>query len=130
MEVIREELQSIRDEYGDERRTEIVEGQIDLSMEDLIAEEDVVVTFSHAGYAKAQPISEYRAQRRGGRGKTATRTRDEDFVERMFVANTHDMLLCFSNRGKIYWLKVFQLPQAGRTARGRPLVNLLPLTTG
>jgi DNA gyrase subunit A len=127
MEVIREGLQSIRDEYGDERRTEIVEGQIDLSMEDLIAEEDVVVTFSHAGYAKAQPISEYRAQRRGGRGKMATRTRDEDFVERMFVANTHDMLLCFSNRGKIYWLKVFQLPQAGRTARGRPLVNLLPL---
>ena len=127
MELIREELKSIRDAYGDERRTEIVEGQIDLSMEDLIAEEDVVVTLSHAGYAKAQPISEYRAQRRGGRGKTATRTKDEDFVERMFVANTHDMLLCFSDRGKVYWLKVFQLPQAGRTARGRPLVNLLPL---
>ena len=96
-------------------------------MEDLIAEEDVVVTLSHAGYAKAQPISDYRAQRRGGRGKSATRTKDEDFVERMFVANTHDMILCFSSRGKVYWLKVYQLPQAGRNARGKPLVNLLPL---
>ena len=127
MQVIREELELIRDEYGDERRTQIVEDEYALSMEDLIAEEDMVVTFSHTGYAKAQPTSEYRAQRRGGRGKTAARTKDEDFIERMFVANTHDMLLCFSDRGKIYWLKVYQLPQAGRTARGRPLVNLLPL---
>ena len=127
MQVIREELESIRDEYGDERRTQIVEDEYELSLEDLIAEEDVVVTFSHTGYAKAQPITEYRAQRRGGRGKTAAGTKDEDFIDRMFIANTHDMLLCFSDRGKVYWLKVYQLPQAGRTARGRPLVNLLPL---
>ena len=127
MQVIREELESVREEYGDERRTQLVEDEYELSLEDLIAEEDVVVTFSHAGYAKAQPLSEYRAQRRGGRGKTAARTKDEDFIDRMFVANTHDMLLCFSDRGKVYWLKVYQLPQAGRTARGRPLVNLLPL---
>ncbi len=127
MQVIREELEAIRNQYGDKRRTEIIKDQVALSTEDLIAEEDVVVTFSHAGYAKAQPLSEYRAQRRGGRGKTATKTKDEDFVDRMFVANTHDMLLCFSDHGKVYWLKVYQLPQAGRTARGKPLVNLLPL---
>ena len=127
MQVIREELEVIRNQYGDERKTEITTDQVALSTEDLIAEEDVVVTFSHAGYAKAQPLSEYRAQRRGGRGKTATKTKDEDFVDRMFVANTHDMLLCFSDHGKVYWLKVYQLPQAGRTARGKPLVNLLPL---
>ncbi len=130
LRVIREELLAIRDKYGDERRTEILQDQVDLSTEDLIAEEDVVVTLSHAGYAKSQPLSDYRAQRRGGRGKTATRTKEEDFVERMFVANTHDMILCFSNRGKVYWLKVYQLPQAGRTARGKPLVNLLPLQEG
>jgi len=127
MEVIREELTAIRDQYGDKRRTEIVHDQVDLSTEDLIAEEDVVVTLSHAGYAKAQSLTEYRAQRRGGRGKSATRTKDEDFVDRMFVANTHDTVLCFSNQGKVYWLKVYQLPQAGRGARGRPLINLLPL---
>ena len=127
MEVIREELIEIRDAYGDERRTEILETQLDLSMEDLIAEEDLVVTLSHEGYAKSQPLNDYRAQRRGGKGKTATRTKDEDFVERMFVANSHDMILCFSNAGKVYWLKVYQLPQAGRTARGKPLINLLPL---
>ena len=127
MEVIREELLEIRDAYGDARRTEIMETQLDLSMEDLIAEEDLVVTLSHEGYAKSQPLSDYRAQRRGGKGKSATKTKDEDFVERMFVANSHDMILCFSNAGKIYWLKVFQLPQAGRAARGKPLVNLLPL---
>jgi DNA gyrase subunit A len=130
LNVIREELLEIRNKYGDGRRTQITQDQVDLSTEDLIAEEDVVVTLSHAGYAKSQPLSDYRAQRRGGRGKTATRTKDEDFVERMFVANTHDMILCFSNRGKVYWLKVYQLPQAGRTARGRPLVNLLPLQEG
>ncbi len=127
MQVIREELIKVKEEYADERRTEIVKDRVDLSTEDLIAEEDVVVTFSHAGYAKAQPLTEYRAQRRGGRGKTATRTKDEDFVEKMFVANTHDILLCFSDDGKVYWLKVYQLPQAGRVARGKPLVNLLPL---
>ncbi|MDH3688862.1 MAG: DNA gyrase subunit A [Gammaproteobacteria bacterium] len=127
MQVIREELMEVRDRYGDKRRTEIVQDRLDLSTEDLIAQEDVVVTLSHAGYAKAQPVADYRAQRRGGRGKTATRTKDEDFVSRLFVANTHDTILCFSSRGKVYWLKVYQLPQAGRAARGKPLVNLLPL---
>ena len=127
MAVIREELEAVKTQYGDPRQTEIVPDQVDLSTEDLIAEEDVVVTLSHTGYAKSQPLTEYRAQRRGGRGKTATRTKEEDFVERMFVANTHDTILCFSSRGKVYWLKVYQLPQAGRNARGRPLVNLLPL---
>ena len=126
-DVIRKELEAIRERYGDQRRTEIVHNRDDLSNEDLIAEEDVVVTLSHAGYAKAQPVSEYRAQRRGGRGKMATRTKDEDFVSRLFVANTHDTILCFSSHGKVYWLKVYQLPQAGRISRGRPLVNLLPL---
>ena len=132
MQVIRGELLEIRDQYDPEheRRTEIVQDQIDLSMEDLIVEEDVVVTLSHEGYAKSQPVSDYRAQRRGGRGKTATRTKEEDFVDRMFVANTHDMVLCFSNHGKVYWLKVYQFPQAGRNARGKPLVNLLPLDQG
>jgi len=125
--VIRDELLDIRERFGDARRTEIVRDHVDLTTEDLIAEEDVVVTLSHAGYVKAQPLSEYRAQRRGGRGKTATRMKDEDFVDRLFVANTHDTLLCFSSRGKVYWLKVYQLPLAGRSARGRPIVNLLPL---
>ena len=127
MEIIREELGEIRDKYGDSRRTEIVESEIDLTMEDLIPQEEVVVTLSHAGYAKSQPVSDYSAQKRGGKGKIATRTRAEDFVNRMFVANTHDTILCFSDRGKVYWLRVFQLPQAGRQARGKPLVNLLPL---
>ncbi len=126
-EVIREELVEIRGRYGDERRTEIVHDRLDVTTEDLIVEEDVVVTLSHAGYAKAQPLADYRAQRRGGRGKTATRTKDEDFVAHLFVANTHDTILCFSNYGKVYWLKVYQLPQAGRIARGKPLVQLLPL---
>ena len=127
MEVISEELVEVRREFGDERRTEILDGEIDLSMEDLIPEENVVVTLSHAGYAKSQPIADYTAQRRGGKGRIATRTREEDFVGRMFVANSHDTILCFSDRGKVYWLRVFQLPQAGRQARGKPLVNLLPL---
>jgi DNA gyrase subunit A len=127
MEVIREELEEIRDQYGDERRTEIIDSKIDLTLEDMIAEEDLVVTLSHEGYAKSQPLSDYRAQRRGGKGKSATKTKDEDFVERMFVANTHDTILCFSDRGKVYWLKVYELPQAGRNARGKPIVNLLPL---
>ncbi|MGB5708708.1 MAG: DNA gyrase subunit A [Arenicellales bacterium] len=127
MEIIRQELEEIRDKFGDARRTEILDGEIDLSLEDLIPEEEVVVTLSHAGYAKSQPVSDYRAQRRGGKGRIATRTREEDFVKKMFVANTHDTILCFSDRGKVYWLRVFQLPQAGRQARGKPLVNLLPL---
>ncbi|MDH3647867.1 MAG: DNA gyrase subunit A [Gammaproteobacteria bacterium] len=128
--VIRAELEDVRDNYADDRRTEIVEDQSDLTIEDLITEEDVVVTLSHAGYAKAQPPDTYQAQRRGGRGKAATRVKDEDFVDKLFVANTHDTLLCFSTRGKLYWLKVYQVPQAGRGARGRPIINLLPLEAG
>ena len=130
MKVIRDELVEIREQFGDERRSEIVIDQMDLTLEDLITEEDVVVTLSHQGYAKSQPVGDYRAQRRGGRGKTATATKDEDFVEKLFVANTHDTILCFSSRGKCYWLKVYELPQAGRMARGRPMVNLLPLEQG
>lgn len=127
MEVIREELVEIKEKYGDERRTEIITTQLDLTMEDLIQEEDVVVTLSHAGYAKAQPLDVYRAQRRGGRGKAATAVKDEDFVDKLFVANTHDTILCFSSVGKVYWMKVYELPQSGRTTRGKPIVNLLPL---
>ncbi|MEN8166129.1 MAG: DNA gyrase subunit A [Pseudomonadota bacterium] len=127
MQVIRDELLVIREQYADERRTEIIQTRLDLTLEDLITEEDVVVTLSHGGYAKAQPISSYQAQRRGGKGKMATATKDEDFVDKLFVASTHDTILCFSNLGKIYWLKVYELPQAGRNARGKPIVNLLPL---
>ena len=130
MQVIKDELTEIRDQFGDARRSEIILNQLDLTLEDLITEEDVVVTLSHQGYAKSQPIGDYRAQRRGGRGKTATATKDEDFVDKLFIANTHDTILCFSSRGKCYWLKVYELPQAGRTARGRPMVNLLPLEQG
>ena len=127
MQVIRDELVEIRDQYGDARRTEIIERRLDLSLEDLITEENVVVTISHAGYAKSQPLDRYRAQRRGGTGKSATRIKDEDFIDRLFIANTHDTLLCFTSRGRIHWLKVYQLPQAGHTSRGKPIVNLLPL---
>ncbi|MEX1222667.1 MAG: DNA topoisomerase (ATP-hydrolyzing) subunit A [Idiomarina sp.] len=127
MEVIREELELIRTNYGDERRTEITAAAHDISMEDLINEEDVVVTLSHEGYVKYQPLTEYEAQRRGGKGKAATKMKDEDFVERLWVANTHDTILCFSTRGRIYWMKVYQLPLASRASRGRPIVNLLPL---
>jgi DNA gyrase subunit A len=127
LEVIRAELLAIKDQYGDERRTRIDEDETDLTIEDLITPEDVVVTLSHGGYAKAQPVSEYRAQGRGGRGKSATAVKDEDFVDKLFVANTHDTLLCFSNLGQLYWLKVYRLPQAGRGSRGKPIVNLLPL---
>lgn len=130
MQVIRDELIEVRDQYGDARRTEIVETQEHLSLEDLISEEDVVVTLSHTGYAKSQPIDVYRSQRRGGKGKTATTTKEEDFVDKLFIASTHDTILCFSTRGKLYWLKVYEVPQASRTARGRPLVNLLPLDEG
>lgn len=127
MEVIREELEVIRDEFGDERRTEISDASHDLSMEDLISEEDVVVTLSHEGYVKYQVLADYDAQRRGGKGKAATKMKEEDFIERLLVANTHDTILCFSDKGRMYWLKVFQLPLASRTARGRPIVNILPL---
>ncbi len=128
--VIRGELEEVRDAFGDERRTEINEDHSDLLEEDLIPEEEVVVTLSHGGYAKAQPIDAYQAQRRGGRGRSATKVKNEDFVDKLFVANTHDTLLCFSSRGKLYWLKVYQVPQAGRGARGKPIVNLLPLEDG
>ncbi len=125
--VIRAELLEIREQYGDARRTRIDIDESDLTIEDLIAPQDVVVTLSHGGYAKAQPVSEYRAQGRGGRGKSATAVKDEDFVDKLFIANTHDTLLCFSSRGQLYWLKVYRLPQAGRGSRGKPIVNLLPL---
>jgi len=129
-EVIRNELIEVREQYGDERRTEINRDHLDLTTEDLIEPQDVVVTLSHAGYAKSQPVTEYQVQRRGGRGKSATAVKDEDFIETLFVAHTHDTLLCFSNRGQVYWLKVYELPQAGRNARGKPMVNLLPLREG
>ncbi|WP_303901137.1 DNA gyrase subunit A [Thiohalomonas denitrificans] len=127
MEVIRGELEAVREQYGDERRTEILATHLDLTLEDLISEEDVVVTLSHEGYAKAQPLADYRAQRRGGRGRSATSMKDADFIDKLFVANTHDTILCFSSRGRVYWLKVYELPQAGRNARGKPIINLLPL---
>jgi len=130
MKVIRDELVEMRDQYGDERRTEILDSHLDLTLEDLITEEDVVVTLSHAGYAKAQSMDVYQAQRRGGKGKSATTTKNEDFVDQLFVASTHDTILCFSNRGRVYWLKVYQLPQAGRGARGKPINNILPLEEG
>jgi DNA gyrase subunit A len=130
LSVIRAELEDIRAKYGDKRRTEIVQDHSDLTIEDLIEQQDVVVTLSHGGYAKAQPVTAYQAQRRGGRGKAATSVKDEDFVDKLFVANTHDTLLCFSSAGKMYWLKVYQLPQASRGSRGKPIVNLLPLQEG
>ena len=130
LRVIREELNEILERYGDPRRTRIVSTREDLSMEDLITEEDVVVTLSRAGYAKAQPIGAYRSQRRGGRGKSATAVKDEDFIDKLFIASSHDTILCFSSHGKLYWLKVYELPQAGRSARGKPVINLLPLTPG
>ncbi|MDX1341595.1 MAG: DNA gyrase subunit A [Reinekea sp.] len=127
MEVIREELLQVKDEFGDERKTEIIASRQDLSMEDLITEEDMVVTISHAGYAKTQPLTDYEAQKRGGKGRSASSLKDEDFIEHLLVASTHDTILCFTNRGKVYWLRVFEIPQASRAAKGRPMVNLLPL---
>ena len=128
--VIREELNETRENYGDDRRTEILSSQLDLTAEDLITEEDMVVTVSHQGYAKTQPLEVYQAQRRGGRGRMATTVNDEDFVEHLVIANSHETLLCFSNAGKVYWLKVYQIPQGSRGAKGRPLVNMLPLEDG
>jgi DNA gyrase subunit A len=130
LKVIREELLAIKEQYGDARRTEIQAKRVSLSMEDLIAEEDVVVTLSHAGYIKSQPLADYRSQRRGGRGKTATAVKEEDFVEKLLIANTHSTVLCFTSRGKVRWLKVYEIPQAGRGARGKPIQNLLHLADG
>lgn len=125
--IITDELNEIRRQFGDKRRSEIVENAQDLSLEDLIAPQDVVVTLSHTGYIKSQPLDEYRAQKRGGRGKQAAATKEDDFIDKMFVANTHDYILCFSNRGRVYWLKVYEVPQGSRTSRGKPIVNLFPL---
>ncbi|MDO6745931.1 DNA gyrase subunit A [Gilvimarinus sp. 1_MG-2023] len=130
MTVIREELEQIVADYGDERRTEITASTLDLTMEDLINEEQRVVTISHGGYAKSQPLADYQAQRRGGMGKSATAVKDEDFVEHLLIASTHDTVLCFTSAGKVYWLKVYQIPVAGRQSRGRPVVNLMPLEEG
>ena len=130
LSVVRDEMERVRDDYGDERRTEIVGSQLDLTMEDLITEEDRVVTISQAGYAKTQPLSDYAAQRRGGTGKAAASVKDEDFVEHLLIASTHDTLLCFSSVGKVYWLKVFMIPVASRISRGKPIVNILPLGEG
>jgi len=130
MEVISEELVAVRDEYADERRTEITAASHDIDIEDLIEREEVVVTLSREGYVKYQKLSDYEAQRRGGRGKSATKMKNEDFIEKLLVANTHDHILCFSTRGRLYWLKVYNLPLASRNARGRPIVNILPLEEG
>jgi DNA gyrase subunit A len=126
-QIIGEELLAIRAQYNDKRRSEIITHTQDMSMEDLIAPEDVVVTLSHGGYMKAQKLDEYRAQKRGGRGKQATATKEDDFIDNLFIANTHDYILCFSNRGRVYWLKVYEVPQGSRISRGKPIVNLLPL---
>ena len=130
MQVIREELEEVLEEYGDERRSEIISSKRDLTVADLITEEDLVVTISHGGYAKTQPVEDYQAQRRGGRGKSATSMKDEDFIEKLLVTNSHDTILCFTNKGKVYWLRVFEIPQASRGSRGRPMVNILPLDAG
>jgi len=129
-EVIRDELQALRDQFADARRTEIIDAHRTFNPEDFVIPEDVVVTLSHAGYVKWQPIGDYGAQKRGGKGKSATRMKQEDFVDKLFVANTHDTVLVFSNRGRVYWMKVYEMPQAARTARGKPIVNLLPLEEG
>jgi len=129
-QIIKDELLEIKEEYGDKRRSEIVENAEDLSIEDLIAPQDMVVTLSHTGYIKAQALDDYRAQKRGGRGKQATAARDDDFIDQMFVANSHDNILCFSSRGQVYWLKVYEVPQGSRISRGKPIVNLFPLMPG
>ena len=128
--MVRDELIEIQSQYADDRRTEIVHDYLSFNPEDLITPEDVVVTLSHTGYVKWQSLDAYAAQRRGGKGKSATSMKEEDFIDRLFVANTHDTILCFSNRGKVYWMRVYELPQASRQARGRPIVNLLPLDEG
>ena len=129
-QIINDELVAVKAQFGDKRRSEIITHTQDMSMEDLIAPEDVVVTLSHGGYMKAQRLDEYRAQKRGGRGKQATATKEDDFIDNLFIANTHNYILCFSNRGRVYWLKVYEVPQGSRISRGRPIVNLLPLEEG
>jgi DNA gyrase subunit A (EC 5.99.1.3) len=129
-EIITTEMSALRAEFGDARRSHIEVNAYDIDVEDLITPQDLVVTISHSGYVKSQPLAEYRAQRRGGRGKLATGTKEDDWVEQLFVANTHDMLLCFSNRGRVYWMKVYESPMGGRGSRGKPLVNLFPLQAG
>ena len=126
-QIIHDELVAVKAQFGDKRRSEIITHTQDMSMEDLIAPEDVVVTLSHGGYMKAQKLDDYRAQKRGGRGKQATATKEDDFIDNLFIANTHDYILCFSNRGRVYWLKVYEVPQGSRISRGKPIVNLLPL---
>ncbi|MDD5300033.1 MAG: DNA gyrase subunit A [Gallionella sp.] len=129
-QIIHDELVAVKAQFGDKRRSEIITHTQDMSMEDLIAPEDVVVTLSHGGYMKAQRLDEYRAQKRGGRGKQATATKEDDFIDNLFIANTHNYILCFSNRGRVYWLKVYEVPQGSRISRGKPIVNLLPLENG
>jgi DNA gyrase subunit A len=129
-QIIHDELVAVKTQFGDKRRSEIITHTQDMSMEDLIAPEDVVVTMSHGGYMKAQKLDEYRAQKRGGRGKQATATKEDDFIDSLFIANTHNYILCFSNRGRVYWLKVYEVPQGSRISRGKPIVNLLPLENG
>jgi DNA gyrase subunit A len=128
--IIGDELNELKREYGDKRRSEIIANGSDIQIEDLIAQEDVVVTLSQTGYIKAQPLDEYRAQKRGGRGKMAAATKEDDFIEKLFIANTHDFVLCFSNKGKLYWIKVYEVPQGSRTSRGKPIVNLLKMDEG
>lgn len=128
--IIADELGAVKNQFGDPRRSEIVMNTSEINIEDLIAPEDMVVTLSHGGYFKRQPLTDYRSQRRGGRGKQATGMKDDDFIDRLFVANTHDYILCFSSRGRVYWLKVYEVPEGARNARGRPIVNLFPLMEG
>jgi len=130
MQVIRDELVQIRDQFGDDRRTEIIGSKLDLTLEDLITEEQVVLTISHTGYAKTQPLADYRAQRRGGRGKSATAMKDDDYIEHLLVTSTHSTVLCFTSAGKVYWLKAYELPSGGRGSKGKPIVNVLPLAEG
>lgn len=130
LQVIRDELTAIRDQYGDDRRTEIIASRLDLTLEDLITEEQVVLTISHTGYAKTQPLADYRAQRRGGRGKSATAVKDDDYIEHLLVTSTHSTVLCFTSAGKVYWLKAYELPSGGRGSKGKPIVNILPLAEG
>ena len=129
-QIIVDELGQIRAEFGDDRRSRIEMNATELNTEDLITPQEMVVTMSHTGYVKSQPLSEYRAQKRGGRGKQATQMKEDDWIDTLFIANTHDHMLCFSNRGRVYWIKVYEVPQGSRNSRGRPIVNMFPLQDG